>query len=57
MKVVVIEDIPAEDRLAALEIAREELPKIKTLGVMWEAERDVFTFQAELPDVSKKPTK
>ena len=51
----VIEDIPIEDRLSTLEIGKEELPKIKTLGVMWEAERDVFTFQVEPP--TKEPTK
>lgn len=54
---VVIEDIPIEDRLPALEINKEELPKTKTLGVMWEAERDVFTFQVEPPDDNKEPTK
>lgn len=54
---VVIEDIPIEDRLSALEINKDELPKTKTLGVMWEAERDVFIFQVEPPDDSKAPTK
>ena len=53
----VIEDIPAEDRLPALEISDEGVPRIKTLGVTWEAQRDVFTFQVKLPDASKEPTK
>ncbi|XP_078355671.1 uncharacterized protein LOC144640376 [Oculina patagonica] len=55
---VVIEDIPKEDRLPTLAINKDDLPKTKTLGVMWEAQRDVFTFQVEQPLVdSKKPTK
>ena len=41
---VVIEDVPKEDRLT-LELEKDILPKTKTLVVMWEAERDVFTFQ------------
>ena len=55
---VVIEDIPEEDRLPTLAINKDDLPKTKTLGVMWEAQRDVFTFQVEQPLLdSKKPTK
>lgn len=42
---VVIEDVPKEDRLPTLELEKDILPKTKTLVVMWEAERDVFTFQ------------
>ena len=56
-KVAVIEDVPAENRLPGLEIHEEELSKIKTPGLLWEAERDVFTFHVKPPDVSKKPTK
>ena len=37
---VVIEDIPKEDRLPTLELDKDNLPKTKNLGVMWEAERD-----------------
>ena len=39
----VLEDVPVEDRQPSLEI-REE-----TLGVIWEPERGIFTFQVELP--------
>ena len=42
---VVIEDVLKEDRLPTLELDKDILPKTKTLVVMWEAERDVFTFQ------------
>jgi len=55
---VVIEDIPKEDRLPTLELDKDILPKTKTLGVMWEAERDVFTFQVQQPLIyNKAPTK
>lgn len=54
---VVIEDIPLEDRLSTLEISKDKLPKTKTLGVIWEVGKDVFTFQVEPPDVSKAPIK
>ena len=51
---VVIEDIPTEDRLPTLELDKEGVPKTKTLGVMWEAKRDVFTFQVQQPLVDNK---
>ena len=41
---IVIEDIPLQDRLSTLEISKDELLKTKTLGVMWEANKDVFTY-------------
>ena len=50
-------DIPLEDRLSTLEISKDELPKTTTLGIIWEARKDVFTFQVEPPDVNKAPTK
>ena len=53
----VIEDVPAEDRLKSMEIQEENPANVKTLGVLWEAKRDVFTFHVKVPDVSKKPTK
>lgn len=46
-----------EDRLSTLEISEDELPKTKTLRVMWESNKDVFTFQVETPNVNKVPTK
>ena len=55
---VVTEDIPEEDRLPTLAINKDGWPKTKTLGVMWEVQRDVFTFRVEQPPLdSKKPTK
>ena len=53
----VLENFPLEDRQLSLEILKEGTSKIKTLGVMWETERDIFTFQVELPGACKEPTK
>ena len=55
---VVIENVPKEDRLPTLQLDKDILPKTKTLGVMWEAERDVCTFQVQQPLINNKaPTK
>ena len=53
----VLEDVPVEDRQPSLEIREEGTPKIKTLGVMWETERDIFTFQVQQHGACKEPTK
>jgi hypothetical protein len=53
----VIESIAPSDRLSTLDFGKEETLKIKTLGVMWEAKEDVFTFQVKLPESSKPLTK
>ena len=52
---VVIEDIPTEDRLHTLELDKEDVPKTKTLGVMWKAKRNVFTFPVQQPLVDNGP--
>ena len=54
----VLNDVPVEDRLQSLEIHEaEEPPKMKTLGVLWEATADVFTFFVQAPEVNMKLTK
>ena len=52
---VVIEDIRNEDRLHTLELDEDKVPKTKTLGVIWEAKRDVFTFRVQQPLVHNRP--
>lgn len=52
---VVIEDIPKEDQLPTLELDKDNVLNPKTQGVMWEAKRDVFTFQVQQPLVDNKP--
>ena len=44
-----------EDRLHTWELNKDNVPKTKTLGVMWEAKRDVFTFQVQQLLVDNKP--
>ena len=56
-KVEVIEDVPSADRLPGLEIHNGNLPTLKTLGVSWQAQRDVFTFQVTPPPLSELSTK
>ena len=46
-----MKDVPFEDRLQSLEIREaEDSTKIKTLGMLWDAENDVFTFCIQPPD-------
>ena len=56
-EVVVIKDVPFEDRLPGLEINSGNLPVMKTLGITRQANRDVFTFQVTPPPLSELPTK
>ena len=44
-----------EDRLLTWELNKDNVPKTQTLGVIWEAKRDVFTFQVQQPPVDNKP--
>ena len=54
---VIIKDVPFEDRLPDLEINSGNFPVLKTLGVSWQDNRDVFTFQVIPPPLSELPTK
>lgn len=53
----VVEEIPEADRLPGLMIQNGNLPTMKTLGVLWNAEKDVFEFQVDPPKISTKSTK
>ena len=46
-----LECVPVEDRAVTINLASGELPSTKTLGVLWSAESDDFSFR--LPDASK----
>ena len=49
----VLEAIPEEERgksLASVNISEDPLPQELTLGLQWNAEEDVFTFEVSLPD-------
>ena len=56
-RVSVIEDIPPADRLSSLEITDGLVPTQKILGVLWKADKDVFSFQAKTAEHCKTPTK
>ena len=40
----VLEQIPVSNRAQNVDLSKDELPRVKTLGILWEAEKDVFTF-------------
>lgn len=43
----VLENIPCEQRAAQVDLEQGTIPSIKTLGVLWLAKEDVFSFQVE----------
>jgi len=46
--VEVLEDIPEADRASGIDLERNKFPTTKTLGVLWTAERDTFSFSCKL---------
>lgn len=54
---IVMEQIPNNDRAQEVDLDRSELPSIKTLGVLWNAENDVFTFTSNPPPSEMRLTK
>ena len=40
--------IPLQDRVNKMNLDEESLPSVKTLGVMWIAAEDVFTFKSQV---------
>ena len=53
----VLEKIPAEDILGQLTLDQDPLPSVKTLGVLWKAELDQFSFNATQPPEASQVTK
>lgn len=48
----VLKDIPAEDRASAIDLDENKLSTTKTLGVLWTADEDTFSFKYSLtPDI------
>ena len=45
----VIEDIPDQDRAAEIDLSKTEFQVTKTLGVLWIAQEDKFSFQYSAP--------
>ena len=46
----VLKGIPSEDRALEVDLERGNLPSLKTLGILWMAKEDLFTFKASAPD-------
>ena len=53
----VLKEVPQEDRLSKVDFNHEDLPSTKTLGVVWIAEADVFTFKTKPPETDLPLTK
>ncbi|XP_046329965.2 uncharacterized protein LOC124113582 [Haliotis rufescens] len=53
----VLNQIPVEDRLSEVQLNSSYLPSAKTLGLMWIAERDVFTFTSHIPEMNSTISK
>ncbi|XP_064650007.1 uncharacterized protein LOC135501694 [Lineus longissimus] len=53
----VLAEIPMEDRASQISLDGGELPSVKTLGVMWKAEEDIFTFEPKPVEDDFKLTK
>ena len=48
----VLKDIPAEDRASTVDLEENKLSTTKTLGVLWTADQDTFSFKYSLtPDI------
>ena len=43
----VLKEVPEEDRLSKVDFNHGDLPSTKTLGVVWIAKADVFTFKTK----------
>ncbi|XP_065191950.1 uncharacterized protein LOC135823047 [Sycon ciliatum] len=49
--------IPEEDRAKEINLTKGELPNVKTLGILWLAKEDQFTFELQLSEIGSNPTK
>ena len=56
-KTEVLEKIPPKDRASQVNLSESELPVMKTLGVLWVAKDDQFSFHCNTPKSDMKITK
>lgn len=54
---IVLEKIPQENRAKEVDLSQGDLPSMKTLGLTWISESDIFTFKYNTVDVSTVITK
>ena len=52
----VLREIPEQDRASEVDLNRGEFPSVKTLGVMWKAKDDMFTFKCNFDSALSNPT-
>jgi hypothetical protein len=53
----VLASVPEQDRAKLVDIDKGFLPSTKTLGMIWDAEHDVFTFGVSVPSIDQPVTK
>lgn len=53
----ILKEVHQEDHLSKVDFNHEDLPSKKTLGVVWTAEADVFTFKTKPPKSNLPLTK
>ena len=49
----VLSAIPVEDRASDIDFDNGKLPTVKTLGILWRAKEDVFSFHSSPPENSE----
>jgi hypothetical protein len=53
----VLRAIPESDRASEIDLDSGYLPSVKTLGVLWQAKEDIFTFKSISPSNNTRITK
>eukprot|EP00795_Rhopilema_esculentum_P002346 gene2346-17983_t len=53
----VLSAIPVEDRASEIDLDNGELPTVKTLGILWRAKEDIFSFHSSPPEENQIITK
>ena len=53
----VLKEIPTHDCQAEVDLDANELPSVKTLGVLWFPKEDIFSFRSAIPEVNDIRTK
>ena len=45
----VLQNIKPENRARMIDLSNDEIPSVKTLGILWIAKEDVFSFSSKQP--------
>ena len=53
----VLSAIPVEDRASEIDLDNGELPTVKTLGILWRAKENIFSFHSSPPEENQIITK